>query len=323
VTRLAPVGLGPAIRPAQRSRAVLAWALVGLVWLAICVRAMVGWVTSPDFGPAPILGPDQMSDERLIALRVLEALSVLVLAAAVWFLGVRPWRQRRELRIEALLILGGVCAFVLDSMLNLYDYLFAFNANSVNLGTWAASLPFHHSDVSSRFGEALLWGLPMYIYFCSALGSMGLAVLGRLPRRNLSSTAELALLWVGFFVFDFVVENLIIRLTDAYSFVRTQGSLTLWAGSQYQFPLYESAFVAFVALGFAMVRITADRSPDGLSMIERGLTDLPARLQLPTRALAAIGYTAVVLLMAYHLPFNWLSVGGDSVAHLPSYLRLG
>lgn len=56
---------------------------------------------------------------------------------------------------------------------------------------------------------------------------------------QLSQTAVLALMWVFFFVFDFVAENLIIRTSEAYSFVRTEESLTLWAGEQYQFPLYE------------------------------------------------------------------------------------
>jgi vacuolar-type H+-ATPase subunit I/STV1 len=165
----------------------------------------------------------------------------------------------------------------------------------------------------------------MYIYFCSALGAMGLALRARArvwwPRT--SETALLVGMWAFFFAFDFAVENAIIRLTDAYSFVRTQGSLTLWAGSQYQFPVYESICVAFVAMAFAAVRISADADPRGISFIERGLGDLPSWSRLAARALAAIGYSAVVLIMLYHLPFNWLGVGGSSLAHLPSYLMPG
>jgi hypothetical protein len=29
------------------------------------------------------------------------------------------------------------------------------------------------------------------------------------------------------------------------------------------------------------------------------------------------------MLLLYHLPFNWLGVGGTSFAHLPSYLLPG
>jgi len=302
--------------PARHS--VVVWAAVGLGWGAFCIKVMIAWVGSRDFGPAPVLGPDKMPAHYLVMLRVIEVLSVGVFLASAWVLAVRPWRRRREVTIEALLILGGVFGFVADSALNLYAFLFAFNAHSVNLGAWSAELPFYRRGVPSSYGEALLWGLPMYIYFCSALAAMGLWARDRIRRARpgWSDTALMAAMWAGFVVFDFVVENLIIRLSQAYAFVQTQRTLTLWPGQPYQFPVYESVCVAFVAMGFAAIRLSAERSADGLSFIERGAATLP----LPARALAAIGYSAVVLIMLYHLPFNWLSVGGTSVAHLPSYL---
>ena len=33
-----------------------------------------------------------------------------------------------------------------------------------------------------------------------------------------------------------------------------------------------------------------------------------------------IGFYIFALIMMYHLPFNWLGVTGDSMAHLPSYM---
>jgi hypothetical protein len=312
------------VDPRSRNHTVLAWAAVGLVWMAISVNTMYGWVTSErDFGPAEIMPGDTMPASSLVALRVVEVASVAVLLTAIWFLAVKPWRQRREVRIEGLLVIGGIFGFVMDSWLNLYDFLFAFNAHSVNLGAWSAHLPFHNEGVPTEYGEALLWGLPMYVYFCSAEAALGLGLrdrlLGRFPQ--LSQTAVLALMWVFFFVFDFVAENLIIRTSEAYSFVRTEESLTLWAGEQHQFPLYESFLVACVAMGFAAIRLSAERDPDGLSFIERGVQYLPGWSRHPARLLAATGYAAVVLMVCYHLPFNWLSLGGDSFADLPTYLQ--
>jgi len=324
-TEVRPAPTAGATGPAPRSHGVVVWAVVGLIWTALCVKVITGWVTGPDFGPAPVLGPDVMGDGKVVALRALEVLSVLVLVVSAWKLAWIPWRRTRKVSIEALMIVGGVLAFVADSFLNVYDFLFSFNANSVNLGAWSASLPFHHADVPTGYGEALLWGLPMYVYFCSALGALGLALRARARARwpEASETLLLTGMWLFFLVFDFVVEVAIIRLTEAYSFVRTQESLTLWAGSQYQFPVYESICVAFVAMGFAAVRMSADASPDGLSFVERGLPDLPRRTRAVARTLAAIGYAAVVLIICYHLPFNWLSLGGGSVADLPSYLTPG
>jgi len=165
----------------------------------------------------------------------------------------------------------------------------------------------------------------MYIYFCAALGAVNAAAARRIRRRfpRLSTPSILCLLGIGDFVFDFVVENAIIRLTEGYSFVRTRESLTLWPGEQYQFPIYECVLVVCVAMAFTYARWSADESPDGLSVIERGTYDLPRRLQLPARAFAAIGFCAAVLMICYHLPFNWLSIGGSSFAELPSYLLPG
>lgn len=309
----------------RKERAVVVWAIVGLGWLVVCAVAMAGWVTSEDFAPAPILGPDVFSGERLAALRVLEVLSVSVLLAFAYVMVVRPYRRGEGFGLTAWLMLGGLFGFVADASLNLYDYLFAWNQHSVNYGVWSASLPFHKGGVSSRYAEALLWGLPMYIYFAAGLGLIGVTLVQALRRRfpGISNAAALSVVAVGDFVFDLVVENAIIRTTEAYAFARTQSELTLFDGSQYQFPLYESLLVAAVASAFTALRLSALDHPDGLSWIERGATDLPMRLRKPMRCVATIGFSAAVLVLCYHLPFNWLSVGGDSVADVPSYLLPG
>lgn len=313
-----------ATTPPPRHSVVL-WAALGAAWAFFCVVVVVRWVGSANFGPAPIRPGDTMPTHSLVMLRVVEVLSVVVFLTSAWILAVRPWLRTREVTIEGLLILGGVFGFVADSALNLYAFLFSFNAHSVNLGSWSAQLPFHHGDAPTGYGEALLWGLPMYIYFCSALAAMGLWVRRKVRERRpqVSDTLVMVGMWVGFVVFDVVVENLIIRLSEGYAFVQTQKGLTLWPGKAYQFPIYESLLVGCVAMGFAAIRLSAEGDEHGRSFIERGVDSLPGSLRLPARALAAIGYSAVVLLVCYHLPFNWLSVGGGSFAHLPSYLMPG
>lgn len=70
-----------------------------------------------------------------------------------------------------------------------------------------------------------------------------------------------------------------------------------------------------------MVRMSALEDPDGVSVIERGYERWRPALRGPVRLLAVIGFSATLLLVMYHLPFNWLCVGGTSFADLPSYLR--
>ena len=319
----APANAQAQSAPRPKERTVVVWALLGLAWLVVCAVALGRWVTSDTlFGSVPVLGPDAMPHGKLVGLRAVEVLSTGVLLLAIWLLAVRPFRATGRVSVDALLILGGLTAFVMDAWLNLYGFLFAFNANSVNLGVWTAYLPFRHADAPARYAEALLWGLPMYIYFCSALGAVGSMSLHRLRRRfpMLSFTSLMAILYVGFAVFDFVVENAIIRGSEAYSFPQTERGLTLWAGSQFQFPVYETVLVGFVSLAFTAARYSADVAPDGLAFYERGTQHLPTWLQLPARAVAAIGFCALVLFVCYHMPFNWISIGGDSIADLPSYL---
>lgn len=119
--------------PDTRGGAVSVWAAVGLVWIVVSLQAIGRWMLSPDqFAPAPILGPDQYPASSEAALRILEALSMGVLAAFIWLCVVRPWRRNGRLSLEGKFVIGGVLASVADAWLNLYTYLFAWNAHSVS-----------------------------------------------------------------------------------------------------------------------------------------------------------------------------------------------
>ena len=55
--------------------------------------------------------------------------------------------------------------------------------------------------------------------------------------------ALLSLVFVAEFAFDFLMENVVIRLTHAYAYAQTYGPLTLWAGrASFEFPIYESRY---------------------------------------------------------------------------------
>jgi len=262
---------------------------------------------------------------NLVALRIFEGLSVALLVYLVWAYVVVPWRRTGALSLDGKFVLGGMAAFVADAFLNCYTYLFAWNAHNVNLGVWTAYLPFHNPAASSRYAESLLWGPPMYVYFCAGVAIVGcpayFALRSHWPR--LSNVSLLAIVFVGQFVFDFVVENLAIRLTHGYAYAQTYGPLTLWAGSQFQFPLYESFLVASLGLLYTWMRLQAVTSDDGLSPVERGLDRWSPALQSTVRTLAVIGFCCAATILIYHLPFNWLGIIGASKAHLPTYLWPG
>lgn len=316
----------PTTTATGRGGAVSLWALFGGVWVVVAGQAIVRWMLSADqFVPAPVLGPDVYPAWRESSLRVLEVASVAVLLAFVWFCVIRPLRRDGRLSLDGMFVIGGVFGSVMDAWLNLYDYLFAWNAHSLNRGVWAAFMPFHLPASSSRYAEGLAWGVPMYIYFCTGAAIIGCQVVRRLRARfpGISDTKALAVVFAGEFAAGFLLENTIIRVTQAYGYARTNGALTVFDGAAYQFPVYESLFTASLGVAFTYVRLTALADPDGVSVIERGFHRFRPALRTPVRGLAVIGFSAVALLMLYHLPFNWLGVGGDSYAQLPSYLLPG
>jgi hypothetical protein len=313
------------VRESVRTGGATVWAAIAVVWLVIALQALVRWVFSPDFGPAPLIGPDRMPTWNLVGLRIFEGLSVALLLSLIWFCVIVPVRRTGRLSLDGKFVIGGMAAFVADAFLNSYNYLFAWNAHNVNAGVWTAFLPFHNPAASSRYAESLLWGPPMYVYFCAGVAIVGcsayFAMRSRWPR--LSNVSLLTIVFVGEFVFDFVVENLAIRLTHGYAYAQTYGPLTLWAGSQFQFPLYESFLVAALGLFYTWMRLQAVQSADGLSPVERGFDRWRQVLQSPVRTLAVIGFCSAATILIYHLPFNWLGVIGASTANLPSYLLPG
>lgn len=316
----------PALPPLGRQGPATFLAAIGLVWFLICVEVVARWVTSgEEFTPAPRIGPDSMEDWRLIALRVFEAISLAVMAAFVWYCVIDPLRKTRTLSLDGKFVIGGIICFVADAFLNVQQYLFAWNSANVNRGVWVRFLPFHNPDAPSRYAESLIWGPPMYIYFCAGVAIVACHEAKRVRLRwpAMTKFRVFVCVFIFEFVFDFAVENIVIRTTHAYAFAKTYEPLTLWAGKVHQFPIYESVLVAFVGCVFTWARMEAEERPVGQSPIEFGAERWRPALQPYVRNFAVLGFCMVTLVLVYHLPFNWLGLIGTSYAHLPSYLLPG
>ena len=317
-------GSEPVGAPVDRGGTVTMWALLGVIALAIAAQTWIRWVlSSTQFSPAPLSNADHYAQWRWISLRCVEGVSAVVFVWLAWICVIRPLRRDRRLGIDGKIAIACFLGCITDGVLNMFQYLFAWNAHSINLGSWSGFLPLHSASANPRYAEALVWGLPMYVYFCIGVAIAGCALVGFLRRRMpaISNVAALMYVWVGAFVFDFIVENSIIRLTQAYAFAKTAHGVTLWPGSLYQFPLYESVSVATLGTIFTALRLSAVDSPDGVSWAERGYQRFRPSVQPAVRLVAVIGVSIVTLFVVYHLPFNWLGVTGHSVAHLPSYMR--
>jgi hypothetical protein len=314
------------------------WAAFGLIWVLTAAQAVTRWMFSSDFSPAPVLGSDTYPLFRMIGLRVLEMTSIGVVLGFSYFCIVNPlWTTHMtsdgpskqytgQLSLDGKFVIGGIIAWITDGFLNCREYLFAWNSHSINMGVWTRFLPFHNPHGPKQYAEGLLWGMPMYVYFCAGVAIMSCEVVIKPLRKRwprITDAQLFVVIWICEFVFDFVVENIIIRGTHAYAFPKTFGSLTLWKGEVHQFPIYESVFVATLGSAYTKARLDAIKDPKGLSPIERGFERWPKRLQASIRALAVIGFCAAATISIYHLPLNWLGFIGDSTSKLPSYMRPG
>lgn len=302
------------------------WAVAGAVWLLVSVQAYMRWfLPDTEFGPARLHGPDVLETWRLVGLRVLEVASFSVLLGFVWFCVVKPWRRTGRLSLDGKFVLGGLAAFSSDVILNLQAYLFAWNANNLDTGAWTSFMPFHDDEVSSRYAESVLWGAPMYVYFCAGVAIVACTYARKLRARfpGMSNVTLFSIVWLGEFVFDLVVEVVIMRTTHAYAFAQTYEPLTLWPGEVHQFPLTEPILVATLGCLYTWMRMRALDHPEGLSPVEQGFERWPAWLQGPVRTLAVIGFCSMATVLIYHLPTNWVGLAGESFAQLPSYLLPG
>ncbi|CAG9988758.1 unnamed protein product [Clonostachys byssicola] len=309
-------------------------ATFGLAFTIMWIQAVIRWISSPtEFRPAPVLGPDEIETWRLVCLRIFEALSVGVLLVHIWFCILVPafpylkqfkrTDKAPEFTLDGRHVIGGLVALCADGFLNCYQYIFMWNSHSINIGVWAKFLPFHNHASSSRYAESLLWGPPMYVYFCAGFGIVGSKMAMPLRARfsQLSNAGILTIVWCIEFVLDFIIENLAIRITHGYGFAKTYRPLTLFPGKVYQFPIYESIFVASLGCVFTAMRLKAFEN--GRSPVEAGYEHWHPRLQDAVRTFAVIGFSAGAVVMFYHLPLNWLGVIGDCHADMPSYMKPG
>lgn len=306
-----------------REGTVAVWALLGLLWLGFSAWAYGHWiVASGDFKPAPILGPDHYGSGYLIALRVVEVLSIALAGVTIWVFLVKPLRATGRLTLDGMLVIGSLAACTIDPMINYFHYTFAWNAHALNLGSWLGSFPLHSGP--SHYGEGLVWFVPQYLYLGIGLGAIGGRIVAWLRARypGISNAAALGTAFVTLFLLDIVIEQLFLRL-GIYAFPRTWSALTLFAGSRYQFPIYESVFVGLYALGFLAVRLSALDDPSGVSFIERGADRWRPQLRTAVRTLAACGFCALWAAAAYFIPWSWMSNTADSVVTPPSYMAPG
>lgn len=132
---------------------VVAWAAFGAAVFIFSLTGFGRWLVSPEFSPVPVVNNDGFDAPAVLMLRMFEALSLSVAASALGHYLLRPLLLRRPVPIEGLLLAAPLVTYVFDTTVNYNDYFMAWNAHSINAGTWANYFPGHHGP--TRYAEGL------------------------------------------------------------------------------------------------------------------------------------------------------------------------
>ena len=313
----------PAVSTPAPGGGVSAWALAGIAWIAFVGQAWIRWVFSDtQFGPAPILGPDTFSGTALATLRVIELLSLVVAAVTIWVFLVQPLRRERRLTLDGMIVIGSLLASGIDPLINYFHYTFAWNAHALNAGSWLAFFPMHQGP--TRYAEGVAWFVPQYLYLGIGLAAIECKIILALRRRHpgMANIRSFSIAFVAILALDVLLEQLFLR-AQVYAFPRTWSEFTVFAGQPYQFPFYESLFVAAYAAGFTYLRMSAHDSDDGLPWLHRGVHRWSRRFHTPVKLVSVIGFCAVWAALSYFIPWSWMSVNADSIITAPTFMMPG
>jgi Spirocyclase AveC-like len=300
-------------------------AAVGGGFLSLQIYVLVRWIASGQATPTPT-GRDHVPWWSQAAARTLDIAAPIAALIVIWFFLVRPMRRAGRLTLDGMLIIAWLSMYFLqDGWLNYTQAWFLYSSAHINFGSWYSQVPGWLSPNGHLLPEPVLFWGGTWI----AAGFGFTVLVCKLMRRfkaRYPSTGTLGMIAVAFaamVVIDLAFELPLLRL-QLYSYAGGIRSVSLFAGTTYQFPIYCNLLWAAVWTGMTCVRYFVDDR--GLSVAERGVERLkPARGKHQLlRLLAVIGTAHLIILFAYNVPMQWFATHADRFpTHTPSYLVNG
>ena len=127
--------------------------------------------------------------------------------------------------------------------------------------------------------EPLLMNAPGYSFGVLLCTMLGCWVMRKAKQRwpNISTLGLIGVVIVWTFFFDFVIEGLFLMPMGLFTYPGAIQSLSINAGTYYQWPIYEGLMWGGVQAGLCCLRyFTDDR---GRTFVERGLDQCPRRIR--------------------------------------------
>ncbi len=301
-----------------------AWVINGFLWFSLCVYAWSRWVFGPYF-VQNTTGRDLAPDWYVDLARAVEVLSVVASGVILYKFVVKPKGTTGRLSFDGLFFLGGWMMYIQEPWINWTSVQFLYSTVFVNFGSWCGYIPGWSSPNPEKIPVALIaWG-GAYLWVVAFPGWLGSRFMTWLHRRysQFSGAQLIGVTYLGFVCFTFLMESIFLR-TELFSYASTIPSLTMFAGTKHQFPIYEVLSWSGNYTGLASIHFFRD--DQGRSFVERGVDrlKLPDRLTTFARFLAIMGACQLSMLITYNLPYQlWALHAGPLLPAFEEYRTAG
>jgi len=290
------------------------WAALGGAILLFQLYVWISWLTGPNFERVPT-GP---SDPPTLMKTILITWTVVILAGlpvGIYFFIVRPWRRERRITLDGMLLVSCGLLFFQDPLLNYFNTWSTYNTWMFNRGAWTLDVPGWRSfgAPGHMMAEPLLMNGPGYSYGVLLCTILGCWVMRRVKARwpGIGNAGLIGVLIAWSFFFDLVIEGLFLMPMGLFTYPGAIRSLSLNAGTYYQWPIYEGVMWGGVQAGLCALRyFTDDR---GRSFVERGLDRIQGGFvrQQGLRFLAIFAACSTFFFVFYNIPAQWFAMHTD------------
>jgi Spirocyclase AveC-like len=300
-----PPGADAAVHQDGQATVTRLWITWGVLWLALIVYVWGAWILSGDFSTNTI-GRGQEPTWYVVAVWVVQiGLGVILSAWILWHFVIAPKLRTGRLSFDGLFFLACWLMFFQEPWMNWINLQFLYATTFVNFGSWLNHIPGWSLPNARLIPVPVVYGMA-YLWMVGLGGWAGSRYMTR-QRRLDPARSNGRLLWQTFGVMvliDLIGEGVMTHL-QLISYPRTIASVTLWAGTDHQFPLYESliwpsTFILISSLHFF-------RDDQGRTFVERGIDRIGIRngkLHTFARFAAIAGFCQLAILVTFNIPYQ-------------------
>ncbi|WP_319447876.1 MULTISPECIES: spirocyclase AveC family protein [unclassified Mycobacterium] len=292
---------------------VTIWAAVGGAVLALQMYVWIRWITGPYFTRVPG-GPTDPPTYMKVMLTANAVVMCVGLPFVIWWFIIRPWVRERRITLDGILFVSCALFFFQDPLLNYFNTWCTYNTWLWNRGSWSSHIPGWVSPESPgrQVAEPLLINATGY-GMVLVLAIVGCWFMRKIKTRwpGISNVRLILVTYAAAFVADFVMEAGFMLPFGLYTYPGSIRSVTVFAGTYHQWPIYEGLMWGGVMTALSCLRFFTDDR--GRTVVERGLDHVRGGVvkQQLVRFLAIFAAVSGCFFFFYNVPAQWIAMHSD------------